>query len=138
MRFIGEAPEDRLPAIKEALARVRRGPFQIEMKGLGVFDGGRQAVLWAGLPSERKLTALAGDINEILAPLGFEMPNKPYKPHITIARLKDSRGLEPYLKKHGKKIAARWQATSFGLYLSASPDEHSRRYRLLEAYPLFS
>lgn len=136
LRYLGPVPEDNLPAIGEALARVRRPSFHVEVQGLGTFNSGRQPVLWAAVQSARKLTALAGDINEVLAPLGFEMPNKPFTPHITLARLKQPKGLESWIGKHGSRVSARWQAESFTLYLSAEPDEQSRRYRALATWPL--
>ena len=136
LRYLGPVPEDSLPAIGEALARVRRPSFHVEVQGLGTFSGGRHPVLWAAVQSTRKLTALAGDINEALAPLGFEMPNKPFTPHITLARLNQPKGLESWIGKHERRVSARWQANSFTLYLSAEPDEQSRRYRALATWPL--
>jgi len=136
LRFLGEVVESRLPEITEALERVRRPAFHVEMQGLGAFDGGRQSVLFAAVQSTRKLIALAGDINEVLARLGFEMPRKPFMPHVTLARLKDRRGLDAYVGRHGKQLQTSWQAASFGLYLSADPDENRRRYTQLAEFPL--
>lgn len=135
LRFLGEVQPGLLPAIGEALAKVRRPAFHVEMQGLGTFSG-RRPVLWAAVQSTRKLTALAGDINEVLAPLGFEMPNKPFRPHITLARLQQPKGLESWISRHEKSVSASWQAVAFGLYRSAEPDERRNRYTRLAAIPL--
>ena len=136
LRFLGDVPEDQVPAIEEALARVRRPPFHVSVKGMGVFENPRQAVLYANIESTRKLTALAAEINEALAPLGFEMPNKPYVPHITLFRLKSARGAFNYIKSHERKLDAHWEARRFDLMKSSSPDEANIRYNALASYDL--
>ena len=136
LRFLGDLPLERVPEIRQVLDRVRRPRFSVDTGGLGRFDLKKQSVLWAAVQSTRKLTALAGDINEVLAPLGFEMPVKPYVPHVTLARLKSSKGLDSYIKQHEKALSFHWQACSFGLYYSAPPDEKGNRYRSLSEFPL--
>ncbi len=136
LRFLGEVDPAQLPDIKAALDRVRRAPFNIELGGLGAFQEGRQPVLWADVQSTRKLTALTAEINAALEPLGFEMPRKPFRPHVTLARLNKPQGLEAFQQKNSSKVRASWQAASFGLYLSAAPDEKGSVYRELQGYRL--
>ena len=136
IRFLGDIDADMIPEIKDVLGQVRRFSFRIEMQGMDSFKLKRQAVLWAAIQSTRKLTALTGDVNEKLATLAFEMPAKPYVPHVTLARLKQSHGLETYIKVFGNQMKAAWNCKSFGLYRSSPPDEAGKRYEIISEYPL--
>src|SRR5258708_6408999 len=81
---------------------VRGLPLPVEAGGLGVYENRRQAVLHVRVDSTRKLTALCGDITDGLTPLGFDFGARPFVPHITRARLKDSHGIGQYIEKHDK------------------------------------
>lgn len=138
LRFLGDIPQDRLPEIQERISRVKRSCFHVEVGGLDIFRLKKQVIFWAGVQSTRKLTALAGDINEKLMPLGFDMPTKPFIPHVTLARLKSDQGLENLIKIHEKTVSCRWQAVSFGLFQSTESEEKSIYYKRLAEYPLNS
>lgn len=137
LRFLGDITHYQQEEVIQALERVRRAPFHIEVGGLGQFHmGGKRTVLWAAVRSTRKLTALVAEINEKLAPLGFEMPNKPYVPHITLARLKAPRALETYIKKYESAVSASWQVGEFYLYESKNEAEKPHVYNRLSSFAL--
>ena len=105
LKFLGEIDDGNLPDILVALriAAQRRGGFSLAVQGLGVFPDARAPkVLWAGLSGEvDKLTALAVAIEESLIPAGIEPEGRPFKPHLTIARIKDgSREIGKTLTAH--------------------------------------
>lgn len=90
LKFIGETASASLPAIETELERVaaRSGPFPLRLSRIGAF-GAPQAprVLWAGLDGElRKLKSLQADVERQLAAIGYEPENRPYSPHVTLAR----------------------------------------------------
>lgn len=136
LRFLGDIDPARIPEIREALARVRRPPFGVEVGGLGFFDQKRGAVLYARVDSTRKLNALCGDITDMLAPLGFDFGMREFVPHITLARLRTRHGLSQYIEKQEKNVVLRWEAAAFGLMQSVPPDTVGRHYRTLDRYPL--
>lgn len=137
IRFLGDVEDGRVPEILDALTRVRRLPFYIEGQGLSAFYNKNQTVLYGVIASTRKLTALCTDVTDMLTPLGFDFGTRPYLPHLTVARLKTpSKKVENYIKRHGRHLHYRWQATSFSLMQSAPPDEYDRRYRILQKFPL--
>lgn len=136
LRFLGDLDPDRIPAIRDVLARVRRPPFGVEIGGLGFFDHKKDGVLYARIDSTRKLNALCGDVTDALTPLGFDFGVREFVPHITLARLKGSRGLRQYIENKGKIHIQGWQANEFGLMQSGAPDTAGRRYRALAQYPL--
>ncbi len=88
--FLGEQPEGRLGAIREALQQASTGvePFTIQVQGLGVFPSWhRPQVLWSGVEQgTASLTQLAQRLQQNL----LETPErKPFHAHITLARIKE-------------------------------------------------
>src|SRR5262249_13397188 len=65
LRFLGDLGPGMIPRITEALGRVRRPSFGVEIGRLGYFDQKRGAVLYAGIDSTRKLNALCGDVTDV-------------------------------------------------------------------------
>lgn len=90
--FIGEVPEPRGEAIVEALRPPLDMPaFRLVLRGCGAFPpSGAPRVLWigagAGAGAMRDLYARIG---ARLTPLGVAAEERPYSPHLTIARVKD-------------------------------------------------
>ncbi|MCB9990129.1 MAG: RNA 2',3'-cyclic phosphodiesterase [Rhodospirillales bacterium] len=136
LRFLGDVEAAAVPGIIERLDRVRRSSFHVTLSGLGFFNTAHQTVLWAGVGSTRKITALCAEINEQLEPLGFDMPHKPYIPHMTVARLNKNRSVEQYCAVHENKVRLDWRASVFHLYCSGDMNENAGRYRVLQSYAL--
>jgi 2'-5' RNA ligase len=140
LRYIGRYMHDRddisIDNIQEALSRVRRPDFNIVARGMATFALKNQTILYAAIESTRKLTALTAEINEKLAPLGFEMPNKPFVPHVTIARLPKSQNPQSYMQRHAKSLHTEWKASQFHFYSSADEQNGEKRYKILETYAL--
>jgi 2'-5' RNA ligase len=89
LKFIGEIAGPRVDEVDRALARVRWNAFRIAVRGLGFFPGARKPrILWAGLEAE-SLAPLAKDIDAALQTIGVPPEDKPFRPHITLARSKD-------------------------------------------------
>ena len=89
--FLGEVSEDTIGAIKEALGTISFKRFQVEFTHVGAFPNSRSPrVIWIGVDdqSSRHLVDLALQVEKKLAPLGFR-PDKPFKPHLTIFRVKN-------------------------------------------------
>jgi len=93
LKFLGNAPVSKLEEIRQALAAVCAAaePMQLEIKELGAFPSARAPrVIWAGLEGDiGALAALAGQMDEVLEPLGFPREHRPFAPHLTLARVRD-------------------------------------------------
>jgi 2'-5' RNA ligase len=93
LKFLGNTPEEKIPDIARAMqdAAAGTGPFALATHGLGVFPNPRKArVLWAGLSGDTQAcAALAQRIGRAMHTLGFEPENKPFRAHLTLARLRD-------------------------------------------------
>jgi len=93
LKFLGEVPEQRLAAAKGALESVKAGAFAITLAGLGTFPPGRPArVVWVGCAAGgEQLVALAQRVEQAFAAAGFPVEQRPFKPHLTLGRVKDER-----------------------------------------------
>jgi 2'-5' RNA ligase len=135
LRFLGYVSAQ-LDEIKEALERVKRPPFHIEVRGLNAFYNKKETILYGDVCSTRKLTTLCTDITDLLVPLGFDFGTRHYVPHVTFARIKAGHKIDKYLKNNGKNINSSWQADKFHLMRSASETGNNKRYEIISSYDL--
>jgi RNA 2',3'-cyclic 3'-phosphodiesterase len=92
LKFIGGVPGEKLQPIIEALRSVRADkPVQVKFSGLG---GSPAGVYWAAIESSVALKTLAAQIDQSLRPLGIVGENRPFHPHVTLARFKDRKILK--------------------------------------------
>jgi 2'-5' RNA ligase len=87
LKFIGEQPEAAVEKIKQALPAIRAGTAEIQFRGYGFFPTAKSArVFWVGIEASPQLPALAAAIDDKLAGLGIPKPDRPFSPHLTLAR----------------------------------------------------
>lgn len=90
LRFIGAADEALFKAIKGELAGVTAAAFSLKLRGVGCFPPHRAPhVLWVGLGSNTPLLQLQQQVEQALARAGIPAEQRPFSPHITIARFRD-------------------------------------------------
>jgi 2'-5' RNA ligase len=91
LRFIGEADARDAAILDEALSQIRRPAFELQIAGCGIFAQrhGPEAV-WLGVASTPPLTDLHGAVERATVRAGFAPEEKRFRPHITVARLKDT------------------------------------------------
>jgi 2'-5' RNA ligase len=93
LKFLGETDEGLIPSIEEKLKTVadEHGLFTMKVNGAGAFpDVKRPRVIWAGVKEGRdELAELAEAVESGLEPLGFEPERRPFRGHITVARVKN-------------------------------------------------
>jgi 2'-5' RNA ligase len=123
LKFIGEAPSEKIAGIKSALASISStAPIPINCCGIGFFPNERRPrVLWAGIASGPELSALAAAVDSALAPLGFPREERAFSPHLTLARFDAPGGLDPLraaIESAGTLEFGRATATEFHLYQS--------------------
>lgn len=98
LNFLGWVEARVLPEVTAAVDAAGRahGPAPVSLSGLGAFPRARRArVLWAGIEDPQGLLpALAGDLGARLRSVGYEPEDRPYTPHLTLARLKTPRPVE--------------------------------------------
>jgi 2'-5' RNA ligase len=101
LKFLGNVRKDALDSICEraSVAFSDMKPVRLGVHGLGAFPGlNKPRVIWAGLKDETGTAALLAEkIESLLEPLGFKREKRPFRPHLTLGRVK-SRGINPDLK----------------------------------------
>ncbi len=93
LKFIGEQPPERVEAITERLRRVEGSAFEIRATGYGFFPTAKAPrVFWIGIHTGPQLAELAESIDIATAELGVPREDRPYSPHLTLARAGAGRG----------------------------------------------
>jgi len=138
LNFLGATPEDRISEVAALLSSVARGhtSFETSLRGLGGFpDEHHMRVMWVGVRKSRALSDLQSDLAESLRSLEFELEDRDYVPHLTVARTRKARS--------GKDLISPWVRTDFGdltiksIALFESVMHGSRpHYEVLETFPL--
>lgn len=103
LRFLGEIAPSVVENIKKKMVGVKFKPFKIELKGLGAFPNlNNIRVIWVGIEKgSAELAKIAEELNEGLRGLPIKKEDKPFSPHLTIARTRSSRmrdKLSKYIK----------------------------------------
>ncbi|MDP9235870.1 MAG: RNA 2',3'-cyclic phosphodiesterase [Chloroflexota bacterium] len=98
LQFLGATSQARVPDIAFALEAAVRGvpAFGLAAGTLGSF-GGRQRlrVIWLGLSGDEPAAAhLAARVHSALQPLGFAPDREPFRPHLTLASVRDDASRE--------------------------------------------
>lgn len=93
LKFIGEVRTEKLKQIGDALATVRLAePVTLQIRGLGFFPNARRpAVAWIGLEPPEPLVRLAGHVDRALSTVQIPPEERPFVPHLTVARFKQAR-----------------------------------------------
>jgi RNA 2',3'-cyclic 3'-phosphodiesterase len=87
LKFIGEQPSERVEAVSERLRRVEIGAFEIRAGGYGFFPTAKAPrVFWIGIHAGLQLAELAESIDMATSELGIPREDRPYSPHLTLAR----------------------------------------------------
>ncbi|MCC5913182.1 MAG: RNA 2',3'-cyclic phosphodiesterase [Balneolaceae bacterium] len=89
--YLGETEAGIVDEITEELGKVRFRAFRIKPAGVGAFPSEKSPrVIWAGVKASESLNRLQKRIEAVSSRfLPDEGDNKPFHPHITLARVKD-------------------------------------------------
>ncbi|MBE0430769.1 MAG: RNA 2',3'-cyclic phosphodiesterase [Dehalococcoidia bacterium] len=109
LKFLGNIPARQVTEITAAIQEAIQGiaPFEIEVSGLGAFPGlGQPRVLWVGVGGEvDTLSRLQRNIDSALAPLGLPKEERPFVPHLTLARVRQGAS-PPQRRSFGQLVAS--------------------------------
>jgi 2'-5' RNA ligase len=94
LKFLGNVDAEKIESITKGLFEAARNipPFQLELAGLGAFPNLRSVgVVWIGLKGDLDLLQkLQSQIEARISPLGFPPENRAFKPHLTLARVRET------------------------------------------------
>ncbi|HJV36809.1 RNA 2',3'-cyclic phosphodiesterase [Geomonas sp.] len=121
LRFIGEVSKQTLSAIADALQRVRFARFPLTLCGVGHFPPrSHPRVLWVGMEGCGPLIALQQEVELALIDAGIPPEERPFSPHITLARLKETApsAVLQFEKSHAALSCPTFEVGEFILYSS--------------------
>lgn len=102
LKFIGEIDGGEVERIDGALRTMaqKHAPLVLRIGGVGAFPAIRRAnVVWAGVQPDAPLMSLQRDVELALSRLGYAREHKPFRPHITVARVRGN-ARPPDLERH--------------------------------------
>lgn len=123
LHFLGSIPRVRLPELAGGLG-VRFAPFELEFGHPELWHGGIAVLAPDAVPEP--LLALHGAVGEALERLGLPLEDRPYRPHVTLAR-RAGPALAPI---QGPPI--RWQVDGYALMESKTGA--GAEYGIVQAY----
>ncbi len=94
LQFLGENSEEISQKIIQALRKIEFSSFSVNLKGVGAFPKSKfPRVIWVGTDDDggNMLIQLSKKVEKALEPLGV-FSDKPFKPHITVFRIKKKIG----------------------------------------------
>ncbi len=119
LRFLGDTDAARIPDLEAALAEIAAPRLALRLGGLTAFLSPRRPrVLVARVAPDEALAELQRQIEEAVQALGWEPEERPFRPHVTLARLKhaDPRAVRTYLGT--RTVGAAFTADAFHLWAS--------------------
>jgi 2'-5' RNA ligase len=98
LKFFGNIEESRIDAIFKSIEEQIRNtqPFSLKVRGVGAFPHLKNPrVIWMGLVNGKEvLASLQKQIEIQLEKIGFQPEDRPFHPHLTLGRMRSSRGKE--------------------------------------------
>jgi 2'-5' RNA ligase len=91
IRFAGDISNIEAREFADALSRISLPAFNVSVRDLGAFGGNEPRVLWAGVDGGEGLERLFRACDRAARTAGLAPEPRSFKPHVTLARLKNSR-----------------------------------------------
>ncbi|HEX4468040.1 MAG TPA: RNA 2',3'-cyclic phosphodiesterase [Gemmatimonadaceae bacterium] len=143
VKFLGEQPEELASRIAEAMKAVaaRNRVVDVEIGGVGAFPNFRRPrVVWIGVSPDPKLELLHHDVESACESLGLPLDGKPFRPHLTLARVKPRAAKKETLRnlaRAAKNISYVEEVVISSIDLMESElTTVGSRYRVLSSSPL--
>ena len=125
LKFFGDMAAEDLQPISEVVSGQAAGmrPLHLNIKGLGVFPGIRRPrVLWLGVGGEvARLIALQRVLDQGFETCGIKKEERPFRAHLTLARIKSPQGLsglDKVLEEKEAESAGSFEAKGLILFKS--------------------
>ena len=114
-KFIGEWPQNRLEELVSKLGAVPANDrVDINIGGLGWFpNANNPRVFWAAVNALPSLATLARGTEQACASLGIPVEDRPFAPHLTLARIK-----QPVPLQALRKAVSESESADFGAFIA--------------------
>ena len=125
LKFLGHVPAEHVTTLAYAMEHAAQGQtaFTLRATSLGCFPHtSRPRVLWVGLDDpDQALGSLKARLTAALIPLGFSQEDRPFHPHLTLARAQNvgrSSQLLPILQAYQNRHFGEFTVTQLHLFQS--------------------
>ncbi|WP_284441752.1 RNA 2',3'-cyclic phosphodiesterase [Brucella suis] len=139
LRFIGDVEGHMADEIANALDRVRRPEFMLNLSGVDAFGSKKPHSIYAGVSPSPGLNALQAEIERICQRLRLPADPRKFTPHVTLARLKNARieDVVHYLSGRANFATLPFKVGRFVL-MSSRDSVGGGPYIVEEAWPLMA
>ena len=107
LKFLGSVSTEELEKLARGIGPLvaARNPFELRIHGLGCFPSSRSPrVIWVGIDrGSGEVSSLQKAIEDTAAEAGFPREERPFKPHLTLGRVRTPIGRSsfiPEMEKH--------------------------------------
>jgi RNA 2',3'-cyclic 3'-phosphodiesterase len=137
LRFIGDVDDRRADDLADAFDRIDIAPFAVKVRGLSVFGSKLPHALIANVEHDPRMGELQNAIERLCQRLMLPADPRRFQPHITLARLKNTRAEDAalYLTQRGLVTVPDFQALRF-VMMSSRDSVGGGPYAIEAAYPL--
>lgn len=119
LTFLGSVPDEGMPELQRRLARAagRAAPMRLVVTAGGSFGSRRRArVLWLRVDGDREpLRRLAQATGAAARRCGIEVDERPYRPHVTLARAREPADVTGLLDRLADHRGPEWTADTLHL-----------------------
>ena len=141
LKFLGEIPQVSVPHISTAASRAVVGfaPFSTRLEQAGAFPKhGQPRVLWIGINDfSGKLGRLRARLEDESVNVGFAKDDRPFHPHLTVARLRQARHARTLAAAHRElDIESAEIAVSELLVIRSELSNEGSKYTVISRHPL--
>lgn len=104
LKFLGDAGDEQIEELTKSVEEIAAeiSGFDLRISGTGAFPSARNArILWLGLIDESgSLSRLNERLETACEQIGFAREKRRFKPHLTIARLREPQKSDELVKTH--------------------------------------
>jgi 2'-5' RNA ligase len=140
--FLGQVEDAKIPVLSDALreAFAKHPPLDLRLSGGSTFPPRRPArVAWVGMEAPEGLKALQADVSAAaVEAIGFEPEERPYHPHVTLARCDPNwprDAVDKFANAFPGEIGQPWTADR-GVLMESKLSPKGARYSVVEGFPL--
>jgi len=143
LKFLGEIPQSRVESLSQAASRsvADLSPFTILVEETGAFpQHGPPRVLWVGITdASGALAELHARLERECATRGFAKEERPFHPHLTLARLRSPKGARTLVTAHkGLGFEPTEVTVSELLVMRSELSNEGSKYSVISKHPLRS
>lgn len=142
LKFLGDTPPQLVSRVGDVLRELSKPlfPFEVTCCNVGAFpDAEAPRILWAGFDEQgaEVLELLQAHVEKGLSDLGIEEESRPYRPHVTVSRVKSRRA------PSFEALLERYRTAEFGesfikdiVLYESHLDPDGPRYEVVERFAL--